>query len=90
MRVPFTSAPACFHRSIARLVAELDADFLQDGVGVVFDDLQPLRSAPVDGILRAMNGFCTSFRLIAEMPGAARATSAADAATLLSLIPGWP
>ena len=43
MRVPFTSAPAFFHSSSASgVVAELDADFLQDGVGVVLDDLQAL------------------------------------------------
>ena len=43
MRVPFTSAPAFFHSSIASGSSRNSMPiFLQDGVGIVLDDLQPL------------------------------------------------
>ncbi len=70
-----------------RLVAELDAHFLQDGVGIVLDDLQPLLAQHlVDRDLAGDERILHQLRLVAEVSpglGAARAASAADA-TLLS------
>ena len=55
------------------VAAELDADLLENGVGIVLDDLQPLLVQHLDtGVRRVMNGSCS----ILGRPRAARRASA--------------